>query len=409
MCAENNKPPRTTVSYSCLHTDYYLPCNWCHDTVTSFTRSDMNLAHDLVPHYLIAFTSHWTFLPLTFPCHILLAPDIVFHVHMADDTADVPTRLLPLSYTMTTPQPNTSPSQLDDPTSPSYIPRMARMVPNTSTVHTISIKKITYPLTSRPDELWMLERTEDGRETWKPVETFLENLNLTRNQATICSTANQWRQFYDVPIPTSSSSSTTSFPVLPHPEHPEVHVSQPFDAIPDHLHILQSCWGRSAQHHSQGNPISLSWPPWRSTPPSSTSLPRPLAPTTEPTLTHHTPGHDPAQEPDPMDMSDSSVWPLTCVREQNDSRFGMAHPCMLTMDHYFLLVLVSFSFLFGLLQLWLLLPPLSPWPHVLPDLIHIALHLRLTHLKGPDLLHGSLEEQVYPETLNPFLTDPFWP
>ena len=228
---------------------------------------------------------------------------------MADDTADVPTRLLPLSYTMTTPQPNSSSSHLDDPTSPSYIPRMARMVPNTTTVHTILIKKITYPLTSRPAELWMLERTDDGRETWKPLETFLENLNLTRNQATISSTANQWRQYYDVPIPTSSSSSTTSFPVLPHPEHLEVHVSQPFDAIPDHLHILQSCWGRSAQHHSQGNPISLSWPPWRTTPPSSPPppLPRSHATTIEPTLIHRLPGHDPAQEPDPMDMSDSSV------------------------------------------------------------------------------------------------------
>ena len=101
----------------------------------------------------------------------------------------------------------------------------------------------------------------------------------------------------------------TSVPVLPHPEHTNVYVSQPYEAIPDQLHILQSCWGRSAQHHSQGTTISLSWPPWRSTPPSSPSATfhrtlhsnRPTAPT------HHI--HCPldANDPGPMDMSDSSV------------------------------------------------------------------------------------------------------
>lgn len=173
------------------------------------------------------------------------------------------------SFTTTLTTPPTSSSQQDDPTSASYIPRAARMVPNSTTVHTIFIKKITYPLTSRQDELWILERTDDGRETWKPLEAFLENLHLTTDQTTVRTTANQWRCYYDVPILTASPSAATSVPILPHPEHPHVHVWQPFEAVPNQIHILQSCWGRSAQHHSQGPPISLSWPPWRSTPPSS--------------------------------------------------------------------------------------------------------------------------------------------
>ena len=197
----------------------------------------------------------------------------------------------------------------DDPTSASYIPRAARMTPTSTTVHTIFIKKITYPFTSRPDELWILERTEDGRETWKPLETFLEHLHLTRDRATLRTTANQWRQYYDVPVLSPSSSTATSFPVLPHPEHTNVHVLQPFEAIPDQLHILQSCWGRSAQHHSQGTTTSLSWPPWRSTPPSSPSATfhRTLHSNYPTAPAHHI--HCPldANDPGPMDMSDSSV------------------------------------------------------------------------------------------------------
>jgi hypothetical protein len=46
----------------------------------------------------------------------------------------------------------------DDPSSVSYIPRTARTVPQAFTVHTIYVKKITYPMTSRQPELWVLER-----------------------------------------------------------------------------------------------------------------------------------------------------------------------------------------------------------------------------------------------------------
>ena len=199
--------------------------------------------------------------------------------------------------------------QMDDPTSASYIPRLARMIPQSTTVHTILLKKITYPLTSHPDELWILERKDDGRETWRPVETFLENLRLTRDMTTLRATANQWRQHYDVPTISSSSSTASSTPILPHPEHTNVHVDQPFVAIPDQIHILQSCWARSAQHHSQGTPTSLYWPPWRSTPPSSPPelTRRTLIPTTTTTPTRHQPGQTLPEEPDPMDMSDSSV------------------------------------------------------------------------------------------------------
>ena len=123
------------------------------------------------------------------------------------------------------------------------------------------------------------------------------------------------------PPPTNGASTTTypsthppllrqhQFPVLPHPEHTNVHVSQPFEAIPDQLHILQSCWGRSAQHHSQGTTTSLSWPPWRSTPPSSPSatLHRTLHSNTPTTPLHHPHRPVPPDEPGPMDMSDSSV------------------------------------------------------------------------------------------------------
>ena len=256
------------------------------------------LKHSFVPLFLLFSASDY------FRTYIYL-----FLHHMAHHTADGPPRTLPTpdSMSLTT---TIGPSlQSDDPTSASYIPRAARMIPTSTTVHTIFIKKISYPFTSRPDELWILERTEDGRETWKPVETFLENMHLTRDRATLRTTANQWRQYYDIPVHSSSPSTTTPFPVLPHPEHTNVHVSQPFEAIPDQLHILQSCWGRSAEHHSQGTTTSLFWPPWRSTPPSSSSvtLHRTLHPNTPSTPLHHPHRPVPPDEPGPMDMSDSSV------------------------------------------------------------------------------------------------------
>ena len=234
---------------------------------------------------------------------------ILMLLYMATSATDDVLRLDPTRSSPTSVQGPDSHLPPDDPTSASYIPRAARMTPTSSTVHSMFIKKLSYPLSSRPAELWIVERALDGIETWKPVETFLENMHLTSDRATLRTTANHWRQYYDVPIQSSSSSTATSVPVLPHPEHSNVYVSQPYEAIPDQLHILQSCWGRSAQHHSQGTTTSLFWPPWRSTPPSSppATLHRTLHSNNPTAPAHHT--HCPlaANEPDPMDMSDSSV------------------------------------------------------------------------------------------------------
>ena len=97
----------------------------------------------------------------------------------------------------------------EDPSSVSYILRSARTVPQALTVHTIYLKKITYPMTSRQPELWVLERNHDGLETWRPVETFLGNLQLSQDPRVLRAVANQWRLHYEVP-PISSSSTTTA-------------------------------------------------------------------------------------------------------------------------------------------------------------------------------------------------------
>ena len=97
---------------------------------------------------------------------------------------------------MTTPEPYQNHwTFAEDSSSASYIPRMARTVPHASNSSYYS-KKITYPMTSRQPELWILERTEDGLENCRPVETFLGNLQLTQDHRALCVTANQWRIHY---------------------------------------------------------------------------------------------------------------------------------------------------------------------------------------------------------------------
>ena len=130
--------------------------------------------------------------------------------YMANPATDDVLRLSPTRSSTTSIHGPDSHLPPDDPTSASYIPRAARMTPTSTTVHTIFIKKLSYPFSSRPDELWILERTLDGIETWKPVETFLENMHLTRDRAALRTTANHWRQYYDIPIQSSSSSTATS-------------------------------------------------------------------------------------------------------------------------------------------------------------------------------------------------------
>ena len=85
-------------------------------------------------------------------------------------------------------------------------------------------------MTSRPDELWILERTTEGMETWRPIETFLENLHLTHDPRALRATANQWRLHYDVPAISPSTPASSLFPVLPHPEHSNVHFGPPVSA-----------------------------------------------------------------------------------------------------------------------------------------------------------------------------------
>ena len=149
----------------------------------------------------------------TFGFRLILLPYLLI---MANDPFD-DSHYLPSPPTATTPTNLPTPiHQMEDITSASYIPRMARTIPHSTTVHTIFIKKITYPMTSRPDELWILERTDDGQETWRTVETFLENLQLSQDPGALRTTANQWRHYYEVPPISSSSSMPSLFPVLPH-------------------------------------------------------------------------------------------------------------------------------------------------------------------------------------------------
>ena len=206
----------------------------------------------------------------------------------------------------------------DDPSSPSYIPRLARMIPTSSTVHTVRFKKVCFPMTSRPDELWVVEKNHEGVETWKPIETFLETFDLTHDPVTILHAANNLRLQHQVPLCEASSSfSSAIHHILPHPEHSDVHFPGPVSAIPDHTNILQACWGRSASYHSQGAITSLYWPPWRNTQATAQTSPTTLpmltgSPiTTSPTLPEH---HQDLRFQDgqlipfgEMDISDTSV------------------------------------------------------------------------------------------------------
>ena len=313
----------------------------------------------------------------------LLSNLYLFIHYMANHTADVSPRMLPSPYSMSSTNTIGPSLQSDDPTSASYIPRAARTIPTSTTVHTIFIKKITYPFTSRPDELWILERTDDGRETWKPVETFLENMHLTCDRATLRTTANQWRQYYDIPVHSSSSSTATSFPVLPHPEHNNVHVSQPFDAIPDQIHILQSCWGRSAQHHSQGTTTSLSWPPWRSTPPSS-----PSATTSQKPSLEHTYYTSASSSSSSTTLTNRALWicqtpacnaPLRFATVKKTASMGLLwciqRGTIFSFNYFHVTPHRPFGN-FLTMQLGLNFLCSTPWPHLLLALIHIALHQR---------------------------------
>ena len=173
------------------------------------------------------------------------------------------------------------PYRTTDPTTEdsTAIPRATRDVPQAHTLHTIQVKRIHYPSSTRPDELWVLEVNRDGHETWRTVESFLGTLHLTTNPNLIRQVANQWRRHF--------TTSTPSLRWIPHPRFILFYLirntpmsplaNQSLSSRTTHPYFSQACWGRSAHRHSQGEPVSLFWPQSRTRPPTS-----PTRPTTTP-------------------------------------------------------------------------------------------------------------------------------
>ena len=138
-----------------------------------------------------------------------------------------------------------------DPSSVSYIPRAARSVPHAHTVHTVHVKKVTYPLTSRLPELWLLETNQDGLETWRSIGTFLGNLQLSHDPRVLRAVANQWRIHY---TKFNQFRPHRLRPSAPTPRTLECAVwTTRFNRSGPYVHspiVLV----RSAYHHSQGPP-----------------------------------------------------------------------------------------------------------------------------------------------------------
>ena len=105
----------------------------------------------------------------------------------------------------------------DDPTASTYIPRATRAVPQAHTVHTIYLKRVCHPSSSRPDEL-ILELNSDSLETWCSIESFLGTLRLSNHPRILRAVANQWRLHYDIGpishIQTSHHISTLNYHIL---------------------------------------------------------------------------------------------------------------------------------------------------------------------------------------------------
>ena len=105
--------------------------------------------------------------------------------------------------------------------------------------------------------VWTLDRRDQPRPT-RAMAHFRGLLdhafNLTEDNDTIHRVANQWRRFYDVLALHHRDQLPHRRPFLPHPQQSNTHFEQPASVIPDHMQILQACWGHSARRHSQGNP-----------------------------------------------------------------------------------------------------------------------------------------------------------
>ena len=109
-------------------------------------------------------------------------------------------------------------------------------------------------MTPNSDELWVVEVDQDGHESWRTVEDFLERICPPTTSSTLTELANTWRRYYNIPEPTASRSADRQFTILPQPDQGRFSAGQPTWWIPDHTYILQSCWGRSATRFSQGDP-----------------------------------------------------------------------------------------------------------------------------------------------------------
>ena len=53
------------------------------------------------------------------------------------------------------------------------LPQVAQQVPRATLLHTVYFKRISYPLTYRPSELWIIEVDQDGNESWRTAEDFI--------------------------------------------------------------------------------------------------------------------------------------------------------------------------------------------------------------------------------------------
>ena len=74
-------------------------------------------------------------------------------------------------------------------------PSCGRISSPSHTVQTIEVKKITYPMTSKPPELWILETNQDGLETWRSIDLLGPPPTLSGPRV-IRTRANQWRLHY---------------------------------------------------------------------------------------------------------------------------------------------------------------------------------------------------------------------
>ena len=197
----------------------------------------------------------WLKSPVFIPTYIFTLDPMAQHPHLPDcygQPLHDPPRDVPYNPTDRT---------FDDSTASTYIPRATRAVPQAHTVHTIYLKRVCHPSSSRPDEL-ILELNSDSLETWCSIESFLGTLRLSNHPRILRAVANQWRLHYDIGpishIQTSHHISTLNYHILNIQTSILGNLSS---VIPDHTSILQACWGRSAHRHSQRAPTSLFWPP----------------------------------------------------------------------------------------------------------------------------------------------------